>query len=86
MKIGTPTVEPLLINECEKLIIQYRVSLLKSVWQEAPFYLVDNSEVRQYLKSYGCLALIPEPFAITEFENLQTSSRHPINGKNNLDN
>ena len=27
---------------------------------------------------------ILHPFAITEFQNLQASSRHSINGKNNL--
>ena len=27
---------------------------------------------------------IPDPFTITEFQNIQASSRHSINGKNNL--
>ncbi|CAF1311074.1 unnamed protein product [Rotaria sordida] len=40
----------------------------------------DNSEVRRYLKTFGCLSLIPEPSVTAEFEKIQADSPDSING------
>ncbi|CAF2617287.1 unnamed protein product [Rotaria sp. Silwood2] len=39
---------------------------------------VDNSEARRYLKTFGCLSLIPEASVILEFERIQISAPDSI--------
>lgn len=40
---------------------------------------VDDHEVREYLKNFGCLTLIPEQLVISEFERLQNDCPESIN-------
>ncbi|CAM4803701.1 unnamed protein product [Rotaria magnacalcarata] len=43
---------------------------------------VDDSQVRRCLKSFGCLAFVPVPFVIVEFEKIQESAPGLINSTN----
>ncbi|CAF5179730.1 unnamed protein product, partial [Rotaria magnacalcarata] len=40
---------------------------------------VDDSQVRRCLKNFGCLAFVPVPFVIVEFEKIQESAPDLVN-------